>query len=92
MPVFSETDAQLIKIEYLQDTLFGVNPLTSECMARMVPTAPGLQLRLTQPWPPQLQHAHRIAFDWHGSAYRGVICKSQKLPTGDLLLEIEPQP
>ncbi|KWU52053.1 hypothetical protein [Pseudomonas palleroniana] len=87
-----DTAQQSITIEYLLDTLFGVNVLTTECLAQKIDKAPGFQLRLAPPWPSQLKHAHSIAFEWHGSACRGVVQHAEPLPSGDLLLDIEPQP
>ncbi|ROM33987.1 hypothetical protein BK648_24855 [Pseudomonas poae] len=89
MPNVINATPQPIKIEYLLDTLFGVNALTSECMAQMVSKAPSVQLRLTPPWPAQLKNAHRIAFEWDGSAYRGVVHHAELMPDGDLLLDID---
>lgn len=88
------TDATLqpVNIEYLQDTLFGVNALASECMGQLVRPAPGVQLRLAPPWPEQLLKAHRIAFEWDGQAYRGVVQRAESLTNGDLLLDVEAQP
>lgn len=92
MPNLTDATMQPIKIEYLQDTLFGVNPLVSECMAQMHCEASGLQLRLAPPWPAQLQRAHSIAFEWDRRAYRGVVQQAQSLANGDLLIDVKPQP
>ena len=92
MPDSTDATLQPVKIEYLQDTLFGVNPLASECMGQLVRTAPGLQLRLAPPWPAQLLKAHRVTFEWDGQAYRGVVQQAESLTNGDLLMDIEPQP
>ncbi|MBK3444885.1 MULTISPECIES: hypothetical protein [Pseudomonas] len=88
----SDATLQPIKVDYLQDTLFGVNALASECTGQLVRTAPGLQLRLAPPWPAQLLKAHRVTFEWDGQAYRGVVQQAESLTNGDLLLDIEPQP
>ncbi|AVJ22254.1 hypothetical protein GIV23_06140 [Pseudomonas sp. PA-1-2A] len=88
------TDATLqpIKVDYLQDTLFGVNALASDCMGQLVRTAPDVQLRLAPPWPAQLLKAHRVTFEWDGQVCRGVVQQVETLTNGDLLLDIEPQP
>ncbi|MDQ0704052.1 hypothetical protein QF043_002844 [Pseudomonas sp. W3I7] len=92
MPDFTETAAQLIKIDYLEDTLFGVNALACECSAQVAPTASGWQLRLNPPWPSRLQHAHTITFAFDGVACHGLIKDAQPLPTGELLVAVETQP
>ncbi|EIK59586.1 hypothetical protein E1K68_11175 [Pseudomonas sp. B2021] len=92
MPDATDATLQPVNIEYLQDTLFGVNTLASECMAQLVRAAPGVQLRLAPPWPAQLLKAHWISFEWNGQAYRGVVQEAKSLTNGDLLLDIEPQP
>lgn len=92
MPDFIEATARFIKIDYLQDTLFGVNALTYACMAQVARTASGWQLRLTPPWPSRLQDAHTIAFEWDGVARHGLIKDVQPSPAGELLVAIEIQP
>ncbi|MGB3126222.1 MAG: hypothetical protein WBB95_20620 [Pseudomonas sp.] len=92
MPDFIETGAQLIKIDYLEDTLFGVNALACECMAQVARTASGWQLRLNPPWPSRLQHAHTITFARDGAACHGLIKDAQPLPTGELLVTVETLP
>ena len=92
MPDSTEATMRSIKIEYLMDTLFGVNPLVSECRARIMPKAPGFQLQLARPWPHQLQHAHTLSFEWEGGFFHGVVCQTEKLPSGELLLDVDPEP
>ncbi|ALE88871.1 hypothetical protein [Pseudomonas versuta] len=92
MPDFIEATARAIKIDYLQDTLFGVNALTCECMTQVARIACGWELRLTPPWPSQIKDAHTIAFEWEGVACHGLIKDVQPLPAGELLLAIEIQP
>lgn len=92
MPDATDATLQPVNIEYLQDTLFGVNTLASECMGQLVRTAPGVQLRLAPPWPKLLPKAHWISFEWNGQAYRGVVQEAESLTNGDLLMDIEPQP
>jgi len=88
----SDATLQPIKVDYLQDTLFGVNALASECTGQLVRTAPDLQLRLAPPWPGQLLKAYRVTFKWDGQTYGGVVQKAEPLTDGDLLLDIEAQP
>ncbi|WP_073525613.1 hypothetical protein [Pseudomonas fluorescens] len=92
MPESTDATLQPVNIEYLQDTLFGVNALASKCTGQLVRTAPAVQLRLVPPWPGQLLKAHRITFEWDGQAYRGVVQQAESLTNGDLLLDVEPQP
>ncbi|CRM71850.1 hypothetical protein [Pseudomonas sp. 58 R 3] len=88
----TEATMQSIKIAYLMDTLFGVNPLASECRARIMRTASGFQLQLARPWPSQLQQAHTLTFEWEGGTCCGVVRHTEKLPGGELLLDVDPQP
>lgn len=92
MPDSTEATMHSIKIEYLVDTLFGVNPLASECRARIMRKASGFQLQLARPWPSQLQHAHTLTFEWEGGSYRGLVHHTEKLSSGELLLDVAPQP
>ena len=92
MPDSTETAAQLIKINYLEDTLFGVNALACECTAQVARTASGWQLRVNPPWPSRLQNAHTITFPFDGVTCHGVIAQAQPLSTGELLVAVETQP
>lgn len=92
MPDSTEATMHSIKIEYLIDTLFGVNPLASECRVRIMRTASGFELQLAPPWPSQLQHAHTLTFESEGGSYCGVVRHAEKLPSGELLLDVAPQP
>lgn len=92
MPEHSETSLQLIKIDYLQDTLFGVNALSCECAAQVARTPSGWRLQLNPPWPSRLQHSHTITFAFDGVACHGLIKDAQPLPTGELLVAVETQP
>ncbi|WP_431033450.1 hypothetical protein [Pseudomonas yamanorum] len=92
MPELTETAEQFIKIDYLEDTLFGVNALDCECTAQVKRTASGWQLRLNPPWPARLQHAHTITFACDDAACHGLITDAQPLSTGELLVTVEIQP
>lgn len=89
------THPQLTTINYLQDTLFGVNTLACECLAQMTDSTDvdggGLQLLVSPPWPKQLQHAHGVTFDKDNQPCHGVVRHGKRLANGQLLLELELQ-
>lgn len=92
----STAETHRLTLEYLQDTLFGVNALSAECTVQVscLPRhddSQALCLRVLPPWPAQLEQAHAVAFDWRGQTCRGRVLHAKRLAGGDLQLEIERQ-
>ncbi|WP_045884117.1 hypothetical protein [Pseudomonas chlororaphis] len=88
---------QRITLDYLQDTLFGVNALSAECTVRQSCLPPHadtalLCLLVLPPWPATLQQAHAVTFDWRGRSYHGRVRRTRRLACGELQLEIAPEP
>ncbi|KPA91426.1 MULTISPECIES: hypothetical protein [Pseudomonas] len=91
-----DSDTQEIRIDFLQDTLFGVNAFNFHCTAQLSlsPTGPSstLQLLIAPPWPEQFEAAHSLTFRWNETLYSGTVRAAHRQPDGRLLLTLERQP
>ncbi|WP_300628482.1 hypothetical protein [Pseudomonas sp.] len=92
MPDSTGTPSQHCKIDYLQDTLLGVNPLSHECTAQITENGERLTLRIPSPWPKALPKAHTVSITAAHRTYHGVLVDAQACGTDELLLNIERQP
>jgi hypothetical protein len=92
MPDSTAEPLQRCTIDYLQDTLLGVNPLSHVCMARINRTGERLSLRIPGPWPKELQKAHTVSVKVEDHTYHGVLVDAQASGTDELVLSIELQP
>lgn len=92
MPDSTATPLQHCTIDYLQDTLLGVNPLSHECTAQITESGEGLSLRILWPWPKELTKAHSITIKAPTRTYRGDLVDAQAFGSDELLLKIALQP
>lgn len=95
MPPYTDTKPHSIKIDFLQDTLFGVNTFSFEGSAQLMPSttlpSPTLRLLITPPWPAQLEDAHTVTFNWEGTPHSGTVQSVRCEADGRLSLNIDPQ-
>lgn len=82
---------QRVKIDYLQDTLLGVPPLSCECMAKVVQAGASVSLQILAPWPEQLLKAHTVSIKGESCTYHGIVVDASKNDASELLLNIELQ-
>ncbi|CRM23836.1 MULTISPECIES: hypothetical protein [Pseudomonas] len=92
MPDTPATPAQHCTIDYLQDTLFGANPLSCECQARITQHGECVTLRILSPWPETLAKAHTLTIKAEGRIYHGVLLEAQASGADELVLAVERQP
>ncbi|MCK3839212.1 MULTISPECIES: hypothetical protein [Pseudomonas] len=85
------TPLQRVKIDYLQDTLLGVNPLSCECMAKVMEAGASVSLQILPPWPEQLLKAHTVQIKTEGRTYHGVVVDAGKNNANELLVTIKLQ-
>ncbi|AZF04934.1 hypothetical protein [Pseudomonas sp. R5-89-07] len=92
MPDSTATPLQHCRIDYLQDTLLGVNPLSHECTAHITVADENLSLRITGPWPKALPKAHSVTVNVETRTYHGDLVDAQAFGSDELLLNIALQP
>lgn len=92
MPHTSATPAQHCTIDYLQDTLFGVKPLSCECQAWITENGECVTLRILSPWPQTLEKAHTVTIKGEGHTYHGVLLQAHASDTDELVLNVARQP
>lgn len=86
---------RIVKIDYIHDTLFGVNAFSAECQVQIAMVQingfPGVQLQITPPLPQRIERAHTLVFDWQGRTCRGIVQSSRRCDDGGLQLRLELQ-
>ncbi|AZF20997.1 hypothetical protein [Pseudomonas sp. R3-52-08] len=92
MPDSTAAPSQRCTIDYLQDTLLGVNPLSHACMARITQAGERLSLHIPGPWPKELPKAHTVSIKVENRTYHGVVVDAQASGTDELVLNIQLQP
>ncbi len=92
MPDTPATPSLHCTIDYLQDTLFGVKPLSCECQARITEDGERVTLRILPPWPETLAKAHTLTVKAEGRTYHGVLLEAQASGADELVLAVERQP
>lgn len=95
MPAAIAPRPQPLHIDFTRDTLFGVSTQSAECQAQLealnMNGKPGIQLQITPPLPPRLEHAHTLVFTWRGHTCRGIVQSSRQCHDGSLQLRLELQ-
>ncbi|AZF42126.1 hypothetical protein C4J87_1967 [Pseudomonas sp. R1-43-08] len=92
MPDSAAEPLQRCTIDYLQDTLLGVNPLSHACTAWITQAGERISLRIPGPWPKELLKAHTLTIKGEERTYHGVLVDAQASGTDELVLNIQLQP
>lgn len=95
MRVVYTLQPRTVKIDYIHDTLFGVNAFSAECLIQLAPLnlngLPGMQVQITPPLPQRIERAHTLVFEWQGRMCRGIVQTSRRCQDGGLQLRLELQ-
>ena len=92
MPDSTAAPSQHCTIDFLEDTLFGVNPLSHDCTAQITQAGDSVSLRLLWPWPKALTEAHNVSIKTDDHTYHGVLVDAQAFGTDELLLKVDLKP